>query len=81
MAWAPLKTLTDGTLGLTRSGTVTFDPSANPGWVTSTIGNNPARLFYIRVRTVRDGTPPIASTILGRDYVNARGGQSGVGVQ
>ncbi|MFL5340745.1 MAG: hypothetical protein ACJ8F7_11390 [Gemmataceae bacterium] len=70
-AWTTLRTLSDRTNGLTRSGRVTFDPPAD--WQTAAVGNNPARLYYVRVRTLTDGTAPVAGTILGRDYVNANG--------
>jgi hypothetical protein len=74
-AWAPLRTLTDGTAGLTRSGRITFDPPAD--WRPATVGGS-ARLFYVRFRTLTGGTAPVAASILGRDYVGANGGTSGV---
>jgi hypothetical protein len=73
-AWAPLRTLTDTTDGFKRSGQITFDPPRD--WKTS-IASGMNRLFYVRIRTTSGGIPPIARTILGRDYVNARDGQSG----
>jgi hypothetical protein len=74
-AWAPLRTITNTTNGLTRSGQITFDPPAN--WTTASV-NGSARLFYVRVRTVSDGTAPLADTILGRNYTNSpSGGGSG----
>jgi hypothetical protein len=69
--WAPLKTITDTSNKLARTGQVTFDPPAN--WVTASV-NGSGRLFYVRVRTVSDGSPPVVSTILGRDYTNSTGG-------
>jgi hypothetical protein len=74
-AWAALPTSKDTTFGLTWSGRVTFDPPAN--WKTALVGGA-GRLYYVRVRTLQDGTAPIASTILGADYVNAHGTSSGV---
>jgi hypothetical protein len=74
-AWAPLPLLADGTAGLTRSGRITFDPPA--GWVPSVVSGT-ERLYYIRFRTMADGTAPVARTILGRDYVGANGSTSGV---
>ncbi len=74
-AWATLRTITDTTHGLTRSGQIIFDPPA--GWQTASI-NNPARMFYVRIRTVSGGTAPVANTILGRDYVQAHGRSTGV---
>jgi hypothetical protein len=72
--WAPLTTLSDTTAGLTRSGQILFDPPA--GWKTATV-NSSARMFYLRIRTLSGGTAPVASTILGRDYVGANGTTSG----
>jgi hypothetical protein len=73
--WAPLRTLTDTTDNFKRSGQITFDPPWE--WQTSIVGGT-SRLFYVRLRTTSSGMPPIARTILGRDYVRAQGGQSGV---
>ena len=73
-AWAPLKTISDGTRGLARSGRITFDPPAD--WVTASVSGS-ARMSYVRVRTVSDGTAPVANTITGRDYTNSHGGWSG----
>jgi hypothetical protein len=73
-AWAPLRTVTNGTNNLTRSGQLTFDPPAN--WVAASI-NGSARLFYVRFRTTHAGTAPVALSILGRDYTNSKGGNSG----
>ncbi len=72
-AWKPLALVTDGTGGLHSSGRVTFDPPAD--WVAAKVGNSPARLFYVRVRTVAGDatTAPDALFILGRDYVGANG--------
>lgn len=67
-AWQTLSTVSDGTLGFRQSGRITFDPPAN--WVAAKL-NGAASLFYIRVRTTSGGTTPVASTILGRDFVNA----------
>ncbi len=72
--WKPLRTLSNTTNNLRSSGTITFDPPSD--WRTSSI-NDSAFLYYIRVRTTSDGTAPIANTLLGRDYVNARGKPAG----
>ena len=74
-AWAPLTTISDGTAGLTKSGQIIFDPPVD--WVPASV-NGTARLYYLRYRTLTAGTAPVATTLLGRDYVNANGGTSGV---
>jgi hypothetical protein len=63
------------TSGLTRSGQILFDPPAD--WKPASI-NGSTRLYYVRFATTSGGTAPIARTILGRDYVNAKGTTSGV---
>jgi hypothetical protein len=76
-AWKPLTLIQDGTAGLSRSGGVTFDPPAD--WKASTIGVGD-RQFFARFR-VTAGTAAQAAqlrTVLGRDYVRAAGGVSGV---
>jgi hypothetical protein len=73
--WTTLKTISNSTSDFRASGTITFDPPAD--WKTASV-NGSDRLYYVRVRTVNDGTPPIAGTVLGRDYVHANGGTSGV---
>ncbi|HEX4611294.1 MAG TPA: Ig-like domain-containing protein [Urbifossiella sp.] len=77
VAWKPLTLIQDGTAGLTGSGRITFDPPAD--WKVGTVGGS-APEYYVRFR-VTGGTAaqaPQVKTILGRDYVNAAGGQSGV---
>jgi hypothetical protein len=74
-AWAPLATTADSTSGLARSGQMTFDPPAN--WQPASIAGS-ARLFYVRLRTTASGTAPVATSVLGADYVNANGASSGV---
>jgi hypothetical protein len=74
-AWSTLPVLSEGTRGLTRSGQITFDPPSN--WKPVSL-NGTAALYYIRIRTVTSGRAPVVSTILGRDYVNAQGGSTGV---
>jgi hypothetical protein len=77
-AWKALPLVSDGTDGLSKSGEVTFDPPA--GWVTAVVPGSTARLYYVRVRTVTGtaATAPVAMTILGDDYVDADGTDSGV---
>ncbi len=72
--WAPLRMLTDSTSGLKQSGQVTFHPPAD--WKAASVGGS-ARLFYVRFRTARPGSRPVASSILGRDFVGAKGSNSG----
>jgi hypothetical protein len=73
--WAALATVGDTTNGLTQSGQVTFDPPA--GWKTASVGGS-AQLYYVRFRTTEGGSVPEAASILGRDFVNARGTTAGV---
>jgi hypothetical protein len=74
-AWATLPLKSDTSDGLRWSGRVLFDPPAN--WKTASIGGA-ARMYYVRAFTVHDGRAPVANTILGADYVHARGGTRGV---
>jgi hypothetical protein len=73
--WAALKPVTDTTAGLTRSGQLTFDPPAD--WRPAALGGY-ARLHYARFRTTAAGTAPTARTVLGRDYVGAKGRTAGI---
>jgi hypothetical protein len=73
-SWAMLRTLSNTTGGLTRSGQILFDPPAD--WKPASI-NGSARLYYVRFATTSDGVAPVTQTILGRDYVNARGTTTG----
>src|SRR5262249_55427564 len=73
--WTTLRTLSDTTVGLRRSGQILFDPPAD--WKSSSInGTNP--IYYVRIRTISDGVAPVARQILGRDYVGANGRNSGI---
>lgn len=75
--WKSLPIVSDGTLGLVRNGQITFDPPRD--WVSSVPNGSSTRLFAIRFRTTA-GTAaqaPEAKSILGRDYVNARGQTTG----
>ncbi|HZT83568.1 MAG TPA: hypothetical protein VFA26_25280, partial [Gemmataceae bacterium] len=74
-AWAALKALADTTGGLKQSGQVTFDPPAD--WKPAVVHGS-ARLYFVRYRTTGGGTGPVAASILGRDFVGAKGGTSGV---
>jgi hypothetical protein len=73
-AWKSLPILANGTNGFARSGTITFDPPAD--WKTARLSGS-ALMYFVRVRTTSAGTPPVATTILGRDYAKANGGSSG----
>jgi hypothetical protein len=77
-AWATLVPTADTTNGLLTTGRVTFDPPAD--WRPAVVPGSAARLYYVRLRSTAGGLAdaPIAGLILGRDYVNAGGGQSGV---
>ena len=74
-AWAPLPLVSDTTAGLTASGQIFFNPPAN--WVPASI-NGSARLYYVRFLTTGAGTAPVAKSILGMDYTNSNGSNSGV---
>jgi hypothetical protein len=88
-SWAKLTTLSDGTSNgtssLATSGRITFDPPSD--WVTaefpaspaSSYMSAPARLYYLRFNALTPATtPPVISSILGRDYTGAGAGTSGV---
>jgi hypothetical protein len=75
-AWGTLSPLTDTTAGWTHSGQITFDPP--PDWVPAVLRPGGQRLDYVRVLTLTPGKAPVANTILGTDYVGAKGGTSGV---
>lgn len=77
--WSTLTTqgnnLSDGTNGLTQSGTITFDPPSNwvPAVVDSSSSNGITRFYYVRFRsTTPFSTIPVASTILGYDYTHSQ---------
>jgi hypothetical protein len=72
-AWAALPAR-DETERFGRSGQLVFDPPAD--WKPASVGGS-ARLYYVRFRTVRTGTAPVVSALLGRDYVGANGTTAG----
>lgn len=76
--WQTLPLTSDRVRQFRTTGQITFDPPAN--WKPSVIGDQTARLFHIRYRTIsgdRTNVPTI-SQITGRDYVNANGKTTGV---
>ncbi len=75
--WKTLNLVSDSTNGLSSSGRWTFDPPSD--WKTALISGSTAPLYYVRIRAVSGAASqgPVASSILGRDYVNAGGGTSG----
>jgi hypothetical protein len=73
--WATLNPVTDTTNGMKQSGQVTFDPPAD--WKPAAIHGD-ARLYFVRFRPKGGGRAPVANTILGRDYVGAKGTTGGV---
>jgi hypothetical protein len=75
VTWGRLPLRGDTTAGLAHSGRITFDPPAD--WKPSS-SNGKARLFYVRFRATAPGTPAVARSILGRDYVIAHGKDAGV---
>ncbi len=67
-AWATLTTLTDTTLGLTVTGTITWDvPTA---WVPCTLNSTYRCYYFVRIRCTHTGTTPVASKLYSRDYYN-----------
>ncbi len=75
--WKPLPTLSDSSGSFAKSGQLQFDPPAD--WVPSKLAASGDRLYNLRVRTAA-GTAaqaPVAKTILGRDYVGAKGALQG----
>ena len=68
--WKTLRTLTDTTLGLKKAGTLTFDPPTD--WRTSKVSGSEF-LYHVRFRTTGTGSAPVATSVLGRDYVAANG--------
>jgi hypothetical protein len=73
--WVALKTTADSTKTLTQSGTIEFDPPAD--WKAGSVGNS-AHFYYVRFRTTANGAAPVARTLLGRDFVGAKGTTEGV---
>jgi Bacterial Ig domain len=73
-AWSSMTVKSNSTSGLTQSGQITFDPPAN--WKMAAV-NGSALLYYVRFRTMTSGTAPVVATILGNDYLNATGTDSG----
>lgn len=75
--WKPLPILMDTTNRFARSGKIEFDPPAD--WRPARIGTS-AQLFYVRIRTVTGGNPPVGTTILGRNYSQSNGASSPKGI-
>jgi hypothetical protein len=73
-AWKGLALVGDTTAGLRQSGQVTFDPPRD--WRPASV-NGSARLLYVRLRTLAARTAPAVSSLLGRDFVGARGTTAG----
>jgi hypothetical protein len=75
ITWKKIRPIADGTSALTQSGQIVFDPPAD--WKTAALGGS-ARLFYMRFHTTTGGNAPLATSILGRDYVAAGGKTEGI---
>ncbi|MDB5313435.1 MAG: hypothetical protein JWO38_7637 [Gemmataceae bacterium] len=71
--WKTLTIKQDGTNGLTRSGTVTFDPP--PDWVTAAVQPGGIRLYYVRFLTTAGAAAqaPVLQSLLGADYTTSNG--------
>jgi hypothetical protein len=72
--WKALPKISDGTGGLRRTGTITFDPPTD--WRTAKVDGSD-QLYYVRFRTTGTGKAPVASSLAGRDYVKAGTGTTG----
>jgi hypothetical protein len=77
IAWKALPLNSDGTVGLTTSGLITFDPP--PDWVPAVMTPGGYQLYYVRYVAVSGSAAaaPQILQILGDDYVGADGGSSG----
>jgi hypothetical protein len=75
VVWKKLATASDTTQNWQQSGQVAFDPPSD--WKATVQSGSDAALFYVRFRTTSGTEAPIASQILGRDYVNAKGQNAG----
>jgi hypothetical protein len=73
-AWTTLPLTSNTTANWSRSGFVRFDPPAD--WKPS-LASGTSRLFFVRLRVTAAGSSPVCATVLGRDYTQANGGQSG----
>jgi hypothetical protein len=76
--WKSMPAETNRTNGFRSSGQIGFIPPRD--WKAALLPGSAARFFYVRIRTLAgsESETPIASTILGRDYVNANGRTSGI---
>jgi hypothetical protein len=72
--WGTVRLKSDTTARLRRSGQLIFDPPAD--WKPAALGAK-GHLLYVRFRSTGRGFPPVARTVLGRDYVKANGGSAG----
>jgi hypothetical protein len=77
VAWKNLPMVANTTANFRRSGVITFDPPAD--WKPAIVPGSSSRLFYLRIRTSSGdaASTPIASAILGRNYVQAKVAWSG----
>lgn len=77
VSWKPLPLLEDTTMGQQQSGRVTFDPPRD--WQPASLAGSPS-LYYVRFRVMTGPSEAQAiwRSALGRDYVQAAGGTSGV---
>jgi hypothetical protein len=76
-AWKALSLINDGTAGFNSDGRITFDPPKD--WKRGTLlGNDNDHFVRFRVTAGAIVNSPITKSILGRDYVNAKGTQAGV---
>ena len=78
IVWKRLPIANDSTLRFTQNGQIAFDPPSD--WVTSIVPDTGERLYTLAIRTVSgsEADAPIATTILGRDFVQANGQARGI---
>jgi len=69
-SWQPLALTSDVTSVLRNTGALRFEPPKN--WNPSAIESKD-RLYYVRFRCLTSGNPPVAQSVLGRDYVASDG--------
>jgi hypothetical protein len=75
--WSLLRIDSDSTNSFAANGRIVFDPPRD--WVSAKLTTTSASYFYVRLRNTSGSAAqaPVLNTVLGRDYVNANGQQTG----